>query len=1008
VSTTRRPPAATTRRPSAAPRAPRPSAAPAGDAEQPTAALADAIWRYANAALEACWLIVAALLPLYLDLLRSQSGLARGPFLQVITAFMALLWLLQWTAGRRLAAPDRPAAIAAEADAASPASGASMAPAAGPSHGTAAGAPRLAVFAALAAAYAGTGVLAALLSPLPGIAFWGSYLRGDGAVAMLAYAVLFLVVADRLRRREQLDRLVSVLLAASVPVCLYAVAQGTGHDPWGPSGVAGRAVSTAGNAIFLAGYLILLVPLTVWRLLDDPRRRADPPRGSWLGPAGVAAAVAIVAGVYGATAARPQAGWAYPMLLAAFALVVATLPPLPTDALGQRARRGAYGGLLLLQLAALVFTASRGPLAGLVIALAVVAAVTAWRARRWRQLAVVGGLVLVVSGGLLALMAPASPLRPLADSLPLLQRIARVREDYSGARVVVWERATEALTRPELLAPEGDALGRVRLLVGYGPESVVYLLNRVLPPPRELGSVLGEFWDRTHNALLDRLLTTGLLGLAAYLALVVGIVAVTVRRAWPTSAPFGWSLAFALAVALLAHLVETQTSLLALPPEGIFWLLAGVVVAAPRLAAAPAPAAALPAGASAGRRDRRGSRGTAPAPPRAAGRRWVVGAYAAVAVLAALVMLQVTAVETVLAATLLQLGAVLAAALVGALAFAPAAGADAGPATGATGRALAVLGLAGVVALAVTSHQVVNLAAEVAFHRAELAQQMGNFPGAIRGAQAALDLAPDQAEYYHILGQYYGALAGETRTPPRAEFAPSLAAARGEAAPETLGRDQLFTLGQLSVEAAIQRNRLEARYYATLGELYRYWAEVAGEPAHLSRALASFEQARALKPNDVEIHAGLSDTLLLAGDATRALAEGQRAEGLLPGYWYTYAVTARAALAVGDSTTALQAAGDALQYTTSSLGIKAPSPYEIERLREVVSQAVASGTSPVRPGIFLRNKVSSTLYQIDEQGRARVLPLTVAASCPEVLGQAYPLPDAILPLLPPGPELTTC
>ena len=133
----------------------------------------------------------------------------------------------------------------------------------------------MATFAVLAAAYAGTTLLSALLSPLPAIAFWGSYLRGEGTVATLAYAVLFLVVADRLRRREQLDRLVNVLLATSLPICVYAVAQGTGHDPFAVASVAGRAVATAGNPIFLGAYLIMLVPLTVWRLLDDPRRRAE-------------------------------------------------------------------------------------------------------------------------------------------------------------------------------------------------------------------------------------------------------------------------------------------------------------------------------------------------------------------------------------------------------------------------------------------------------------------------------------------------------------------------------------------------------------------------------------------------------------------------------------------------------------------------------------------------------------------------------------------------------------
>src|SRR5579885_3329988 len=106
----------------------------------------------------------------------------------------------------------------------------------------------LALFVVLAAAYVGTTLLATVLSPLPAIAFWGSYLRGEGAVAVASYAVLFLVVADRLRHRAQLDRLVSVLLATSLPVCLYAVPQAMGHDPFGLQNTGGRAAATAGNA----------------------------------------------------------------------------------------------------------------------------------------------------------------------------------------------------------------------------------------------------------------------------------------------------------------------------------------------------------------------------------------------------------------------------------------------------------------------------------------------------------------------------------------------------------------------------------------------------------------------------------------------------------------------------------------------------------------------------------------------------------------------------------------
>jgi hypothetical protein len=371
----------------------------------------------------------------------------------------------------------------------------------------------------------------------------------------------------------------------------------------------------------------------------------------------------------------------------------------------------------------------------------------------------------------------------------------------------------------------------------------------------------------------------------------------------------------------------------------------------------------------------------------------------------AFVMLQMPPPDALLLATVLGVGAVLAGPLVAAPALAPGWGMGS---PGGTARALLVVGLAGVLALVAGSHQVANLAAEVAFHRGEQFQQMGSFPLAIRGAQQALALMPDQAEYYHILGQYYGALAGDTRAPPRPDFLPTLEAARAETAPEMLGRDQLFGLGRQSLEEAVRRNPLEARYRATLGELDRYWAERASQRERLADAVANFERAAALKPNDVEVYAGIGDSLLLLGEPAQALAAGRRAVMLLPTYWYAQDVAARAALATGDPTSALVAAGYALKYATANVGVKPASPYELERLRQVVVQALATGETPVQPGALLRNDTTHRIYRVDEQGRARPIPDAVLARCAIPASAAYVLPDPLLPLLPAGPELDGC
>jgi tetratricopeptide (TPR) repeat protein len=240
-------------------------------------------------------------------------------------------------------------------------------------------------------------------------------------------------------------------------------------------------------------------------------------------------------------------------------------------------------------------------------------------------------------------------------------------------------------------------------------------------------------------------------------------------------------------------------------------------------------------------------------------------------------------------------------------------------------------------------HQVAALAADAAFKRAELAQGHGHLVGAIAAAQQATTLAPDQAEYYHALGQYYAALAGRTRTEPLGGFEPVLCAPMANPWPTFLGRDQLFTIGRICVQEALRRNPVEARYHVTLGELYRYWAEVAEESSHLAAALASFQQAAYLKPNDAEIYAGIADALLLRADPARAVEVGEHARALLPTYWYSHAVLARAYLTLGWPKEALEAAQRALAYASlGGFGAKPAGPYDVDRLRGVVSAARAA------------------------------------------------------------------
>ena len=108
-------------------------------------------------------------------------------------------------------------------------------------------------------------VVSTLFSINPAKSLWGSFVRLQGAYSMLSYVVLFGLIAGYLRTREQIDRLVTAMILSSVPVAVYGVFQYLGLSDL----LSENATGTLGNAMFLASYLILVVPLTCARLVQS-------------------------------------------------------------------------------------------------------------------------------------------------------------------------------------------------------------------------------------------------------------------------------------------------------------------------------------------------------------------------------------------------------------------------------------------------------------------------------------------------------------------------------------------------------------------------------------------------------------------------------------------------------------------------------------------------------------------------------------------------------------------
>lgn len=302
--------------------------------------------------------------------------------------------------------------------------------------------------------------VATLLSVSPRHSFWGSYLRAGGMYTLLSYAVLFAAVLRILRRRDQLERLLNVLLVASFPVALYGVFQHFGITLLGFTErivvVTERAVSTIGNAIFLGGYLVMVAPLTVSRLIGSFQ--------DWLDGRGAASG----------------------------------------------SRTGIYAILLVLQLLCMLYTQSRGPLLALAVELFfmffLIALLYGRRRLAWALIA--GGVFALLF--LVALNVPALPLDGLRQ-LPYVSRFSRLPMELARGtfrkRSLAWESVLNAV-----------AASPGRVWFGYGPETLHLVFDQIVVP--DLVPLLeGWFFDRAHNTVFDTLFTTGAVGVMVYLLL---------------------------------------------------------------------------------------------------------------------------------------------------------------------------------------------------------------------------------------------------------------------------------------------------------------------------------------------------------------------------------------------------------------------------------------------------------------------------------------------------------
>jgi tetratricopeptide (TPR) repeat protein len=316
----------------------------------------------------------------------------------------------------------------------------------------------------------GVYLLTTLTSITPYVSFFGSYQRLQGTYTTLSYIVVFLMILQGMRTRQQLDRLILTIILTSLPIALYGLIQRYRLDPlpWGGD-VTTRVAANMGNAIFVAAYLIMAFFLTLGKIVESFRA-----------------------------------------ILTEEEAVVADI-----------VRAAGYVFVAAVQFIAIVFAGSRGPFLGWFAGAFLFALLLALVLRQRRLM--LGFIALGMAG--LAFLGVLNmnngPLEKLR-SMPYIGMMGHVFDAEFGTglvRTLIWEGNTKLVPPHEPLQfPDGttDSLNFLRPLIGYGPESMYVAYNRFYPPDLAHIEARNASPDRSHNETWDSLVITGVIGLLAY------------------------------------------------------------------------------------------------------------------------------------------------------------------------------------------------------------------------------------------------------------------------------------------------------------------------------------------------------------------------------------------------------------------------------------------------------------------------------------------------------------
>lgn len=470
-------------------------------------------------AIEATWLTGLVLLPIAFDG-REWAVFFSQPkqfFLHLVALLIVVLWVFDWAVSQRRSN--------------GPGSG-SFLPR--PGSWISRGPERWALIAA--AGFAVISVISTLLSPLSAVSMWGRDFNAGGyeLYSLLSLMVIFFAVALRVHTRDQARRVMYVLAGTGALTAVYGVAQHFGWDPLSGGEGLGRVISSFGNPIFFASYLVMSTTVTVAIALDQPRSGLR-----WWLP------IAVV--------------------------------------------------LVGIQLAALWFTGSRGPWVGLLAGAAAFAVIGwIWLDRS----TLLRGAGVMAVGAAIAVALALVPAEATSRGRGLEAVRSIIGEEFSaeglGGRAEIWRGALTLARTWEREPKDSTAVRALRPLFGFGPEMYYYSYPLTIGP-QERSEAASHAHNYPLQVLMELGFTGLLVFLAiAVFILLTGLRALRMEKAAGRRSDFLSILMAGILAALIGRIVEQQVGVARIGDLAPFWALMALVIALARMRFRP-EANAVPA-----------------------------------------------------------------------------------------------------------------------------------------------------------------------------------------------------------------------------------------------------------------------------------------------------------------------------------------------------------------------------------------------------------------------------